>query len=327
MKTISISHISHGITKTGGFIHEQFLLEKLSEAFTKNGFDVKKKTIRTYHFFYGFGHIKLMWWSFKHATSDINIVVARSALSSIIRNIFSNRKTLIVLHYFDERDNKRLTLKWYYDLLFLVLSNFRLKNISIIAVAPFWVNYFEKKTDGNIPVFLFPNFFETKKYQPLISQQKIKQIHLGQYSWKNDPRIFELAKQLSDQGFRCYFSTLIKKEEGEFEGYDIVFEDTETYLKNMARSLYTLAFIGINEGWNRVAHESILVGTTLIGNNAGGLGDMLNESGSLIANEPQQFIDHILNNHRSHINQSFIDKYDEQNSGEFLKPIVEFLSK
>ena len=120
---------------------------------------------------------------------------------------------------------------------------------------------------------------------------------------------------------------MIKEEAGNFDGYDIVFEDRENYLKNMSQSLYTIAFIAINEGWNRVSHESILVGTTLIGNDAGGLGDLLNESGSLIANQTQQFIDHILNNHQTQVEQNFIQKYDEQNAENFLNPIVEFLKK
>jgi hypothetical protein len=327
LKTTSISHISHGITETGGYRHEHFFLEKLSEIFNRNNVAVEKKTIRAKQFFKGIAHIKLLWWGFIHSNADINITVARTALSSIVRNIVNQKKTLIILHYFDERDGKKFILKGYYKLLFWLLSNFNFKNVSIIVVAPFWKSYFENKVKNNVPVFLFPNFFDNEIYERFITLKKNKRINLGQYSWKNDHRIFDLAKQLSALGYECYFSSMIKEETGNFDGYDIVLEDRENYLKNMSQSLYTIAFIAINEGWNRVSHESILVGTTLIGNDAGGLGDLINESGSLIANQTQQFIDHILNNHQTHVEQNFIQKYDEQNAEIFLNPIVEFLKK
>ncbi|MFI5222259.1 MAG: glycosyltransferase, partial [Bacteroidia bacterium] len=90
-------------------------------------------------------------------------------------------------------------------------------------------------------------------------------------------------------------------------------------------SLYTLAFTGINEGWNRIAHESILAGTDVIGVDSGGLGDLLKESGSMIANSAEEFANQIFENKRSKINEDFIEKYDETNAGKFLESIVKFI--
>ncbi len=325
MKKLSISHISHGIAPTGGFRHEQFLLQQLSSHFKKNNIETEEKTIRANRFFSGLSQLKLLLLGFKKSTANINIVVARTALSAVLRNLFNQNKIIIVVHYFDKRDGKNLALKCYYACLFFILRNFTFKNISVVAVAPFWVTYFENKVNKNVPVFLFPNFFEVEKYTSYHTQQKPKQIHLGQYSFKNSKSIFELAKQLSLHGYRCYFSTMIKQEVGQFDGYDVVFEDYESYLINMSQSLYTLAFIGINEGWNRVAHESILVGTTLIGNDAGGLGDLIKESGSLLANDAEQFKQYILNQHQSVINKKFVERYDVNNATKFLQPIIDFI--
>lgn len=326
MKPLTISHISHGISETGGFKHEQFLLDKLSEHFNTNGQSVIKNTIRANRYFKGIAHLNLLWWSFVKSSADINIVVARTALSAILRNCFNNKKILIVLHYFDERDRKKIFLKWYYHVLFLVLSNIKFSNVAIVTVAPFWKDYFDKAVDKNIPVFYFPNFFKTSFYEKFIHPHKEKKINLGQFSWKNDARIFDLANQLSLIGYDCYFSTMIENEVGKFNGYEVKFENKETYLSNMASSLYTIAFIGINEGWNRLAHESILVGTTVIGNEAGGLGDLLKESSSLIANDVEQFIQLISGNNHSTIEKNFIKKYDEQQAAVFLSPIIDFLN-
>ena len=325
MKTISISHISHGTIETGGYRHEQFLVHSIANFLRKKNCAVNEKTIRAKKSFDGFEHLKLLWFGFVNSISDINIVVARVALPAIIRNLFTNRKLIIVLHYFDERDGKKQMLKWYYNLLFFVLQNIPSKNISIVVPSFFWFKYFNTKMKGNIPVFCFPNFFETENYFNYRTSEKLKQIHLGQFSWKNDKRIFELAKQLSAQGFRCYFSTMQKVEVGNFYDFEVVLEEHETYLERMSQSLYTIAFIGINEGWNRVAHESILVNTTLIGNNAGGLGDLIHESGSLMANEVNEFLNCINSTNHSSANKEFIEKYDVKNVEKFLTPITDFI--
>lgn len=326
MKTITVSHISHGILETGGFRHEQFLLNAISENLKKENYQVNNKTIRARKSFIGFDHLKLLWFGFINAVYDINFVVARIALPAMIRNLFTNRKILIVLHYFDERDGKKQSLKWYYHLLFFFLQNSSSKNVSIIVPSVYWVRYFEEKLNKNIPILLFPNFFETNKYLAFNAAKKSNRIHLGQYSWKNDQRIFELANELSVLGFDCYFSTMQKSEVGKFEHYNVVFEDHATYLQSMAESLYTVSFIKVNEGWNRVAHESILVGTTLIGNNAGGLGDLIKESGSLMANTVDDFVELIKSNTHSNCHKEFIEKYDVKNCDSFLKPITDFIN-
>lgn len=327
MKTFSIYHISHGIAPTGGFRHEEFLKTSIAAALKRDMQQVEEKTIRANRFFKGWAQLRLLWFGFINATATANIIVSRVALSSLIRNAFNNKKNIIVFHYFDERDGKGVLLRWYYALLFLILRNFKFTDTLIVVVAPFWLTYFNIKVTNRIPVFLFPNFFETEKYLKYRTGDKLKQIHLGQFSFKNDERVFELAKELSKQGYVCYFSTMIKDETGKFDGYEVRCEDYETYLSGMAKSLYTISFIKINEGWNRIAHESILVGTTLIANDAGGLGDLVKESGSLTANNVVGFLNHIANHNHPPVNASFIEKYDVKNAPEYIRPLIEFILK
>jgi glycosyltransferase involved in cell wall biosynthesis len=73
------------------------------------------------------------------------------------------------------------------------------------------------------------------------------------------------------------------------------FESPENYLQEMAASLYTLALPLFNEGWNRVAHESILVGTPVIGYPKGGLADLLKQSNSHMAHHKEDVLHIILN--------------------------------
>jgi hypothetical protein len=321
VKQLSIGHISHGIVNTGGYLLEQEMQQSLSDYFVSKGIKTEKKTVRANRFFKGFGHFKLLWWSFVNARFTINIVVSRSAISAVLRNLFTTNKVVIVFHNFDETDGKGLLLSWYYKLLFLYLSNSSSSKIAIVTVAPFWVDYFQQKVNGNIPVFLFPNLFDTQTYAAYHTQQKIKQIHLGQFSSKNDSHIFDLAAKLSEAGFRCYFTTLMQEEQCKTTHYEVRFVGPEQYLREMAESAYTLAFIGINEGWNRIAHESILVGTQLIGVNKGGLGNLITQSNSLVATNEDEFYALIVHEQKREIDPTFVKRYDTQTAQEWIQPL------
>src|SRR5690349_5275993 len=145
MKQISIRHISNGTVETGGFRHEQFLMEQLASAFEKAGRPVKKETIRYKRFLKGWQNLQLMLKGINDASADVNLVSARFALSSMLRDLFGKKRTLLVLHYFSEQDGKGLLLSWYYRILFFVLRNFYLRRTAVVAVAPYWADYFRSR--------------------------------------------------------------------------------------------------------------------------------------------------------------------------------------
>lgn len=324
MKALTIGHLSHGVAKTGGFKHEQQLLEALSAHYSKEQIACETTTKRANRYYNGLAHLKLQWWSFVHASFDINIVVGRCALSAILRNVLNTKKVLIVLHNYDEQDYNGAVLKTYYCLLFWMLRYLPFKHVALVAVAPFWVNYFNQKTQQNIPVFLFPNLFDQNAYTTYKTTLKKKQIHLGQFSLKNDQGVYALAKKLTQQGYTCYFTTLMEQEQGVFTDYEIRFGSFESYLTDMAESEYTLAYIAINEGWNRVAHESLLVGTPVIGVNKGGLGDLLTQSGSLIAETDDEFMEIIKQHKKAADPIRFLTTYDTQTLQSWVQPLAAF---
>jgi len=287
--SIKVKYISIGKYETGGYKHELFFAQQLAQFLTTKHEKCELIIERSNRFFENpFAYLKLFSLGLK-ANGNYNIVVARVAVFAMLRNLFTKNKVYIVLHNFDEDDSKSIWLKWYYHLLFFLLKNLPTKNISIVAVAPFWVSYFINKINNNIQVYLFPNFFDYNDYEKIVIEkpleiQKKKQIHLGQWSFKNHPDVFEVAKQLTAKGYYCYFSTNFKDFAKKTNDYKVVyFEHFEDYLVQMAISEFTLALTGINEGWNRVAHESILVGTPVIAYAKAGLLDLVNESKSYAA--------------------------------------------
>jgi hypothetical protein len=327
MDKVSFAYLSSGIIPTGGYRHEHFLFHSLTGYFSEKGTNVKSEVSRKEKYFHGLDNFRLLYWAWKKSEADVLVVPSRLALSAILRSIFSKKAILIVMHYFDERDGKRRMLRWYYTLLFGILRNVKIKGVAVVAVAPYWQQYFSTKFKGKVPVFHYPNFFKVKEYQKYKTNAKLKQVHLGQYSTKNDAAIFDLAKKLYEAGYFCYFTTMQEQEACRLEYYSVLYEPTEAYLTRMASSLYTVAFIRINEGWNRVAHESILVGTPVIGNDAGGLGDLLRESGSRVIADKNELLDTILKQDLPATHTDFEHKYDTSNVSLYLSPVVNFISK
>ncbi len=411
-----IKYISYGKYETGGYKHELFFAEQLQQFLNQKGEHVTLEIDRKNRFYTNpFAYIKLFLLGLT-ANANYNIVVARVALFAVLRNAFTQNKVYIVLHYFDKNDGKSFWLNLYYQALFFVLKNTKNKNISIVTVAPFWVQYFKEKTKNNIPIFYFPNFFDGEYYEKFIQKNsqfelensqfelknsqfersreqsnnvstpldmtvnpldmtatpldkskneldinsqfelknsqfernreqannvstpldmtatpldmtvnphyiknnKKKQIHLGQWSFKNHADVFEIAKHLTEQGYYCYFSTNFKDFASKTSTYEVVYFDKfENYLTQMALSEFTLALTGINEGWNRVAHESILVGTPVIAYAKAGLLNLINESKSIAANNIEEVLQ-AIENKNVQANPSLLAHYDIKNAADYL---------
>ena len=307
-------------------MHEHFLLKNLEDDLVKKNVKCACKELRRWQFFEGaLQHLELLFWAFKNGNGNINITVTRLALPVILKNLFNKNKTLIVWHYFDPKDGKKPGLKIYYRLLIFLLKFFGENKVGLIVVAEFWKNYFTIEL-GIKNVMLFPNFFEIKNYTSYKSDKKLNLVHLGQYSFKNDPEIYQLAKKLSKIGFECYFSTNDKTLVNKTEYYQIeYFEKFEDYLLKMSLSKYTLAMSFINEGWNRIAMESLLVGTQVIGYNKGGLGELLLGANALIAENADEVFQLIEAGESKPIYYPFLEKFDLANSPNFIQLISKFL--
>ncbi|MDI1232945.1 MAG: hypothetical protein PSX81_01545, partial [bacterium] len=79
--------------------------------------------------------------------------------------------------------------------------------------------------------------------------------------------------------------------------------------------------IKVNEGWNRTAHESLLVNTPVIGFKRGGLGDLLKQSNSVIVNSVEEAYNCIEGDVWVLPDEKFLEKYSIKNTTEYLKVI------
>lgn len=311
-----IRYLRHGNFLAGGARHEEFLVKKLKES-TQGKFEFESY-VNT-GIFKGLSNIWLFFWGYRMANTDVNIVVSRLAVGSIIRNLFNRKKTIIVMHYYDENDKKGLFLKLYYLLFFKLIRH---KNVAVVTVSDFYIKFFGKRTK----TFLFPNFFDVNYYKQFRTSRDRRKILLGQYSWKNDDSVFTLSEALTRIGYQCYFCTLDESLVKTTQNYSVKFFKFESYLTEMATSWCSISFSAVNEGWPRMVHESILVGTPVIGFDKGGLGDLLTESSSYIVSSVDEAIKLIeQENLENRASDQFIDKYDVSNSSKFIDPILKFI--
>lgn len=302
-----------------------FLAETLQKCLQEKSVLVRLSIERKNRLYEGvLSHFKLVWFGLTKANSKVNIVVARLGLSAIIRNAFNKNKTIVVIHNFDNRDGKSWILKGYYFLLFKAIKHSKPNKVMLVTVAQYWQNYFAQQ--GIKQCHVFYNFFQQHVYKKHVGSNKQKQIHLGQYSWKNDNTIKNLAENLHKLGYSCYFSTNNKIDEKESTAYyAIICEDFNAYLKRMSQCIYTLALTTINEGWNRVAHESMLVGTPVIGYATGGLGELLKGSNALIVTSANEALNIITKHKTQPINNVFLSTFYADNATEHIKPIVNWI--
>jgi len=317
-----ILYLSHGKTTTGGYLHEKYMAERLSQVLSL------PLTIKRYpRYFEGlFGHFQLLFKAFKDAKSDIIISVSRLSIPVILRNLLNNHPILLVWHYHDEQAKLSWFLKTWYTCSLFVIKQTSSSRCKVVVVAPFWKDYFSALL-GEDKICYFPNFFNHYYYQTFKETPKKNQIHLGQVSFKNSDDIDWIAIQLKLHGYHCYMSTHDpEKLQQNNPNYEIKYFDThEAYLTEMAASTYTLALPYFNEGWNRVAHESLLVGTDVIGYAKGGLGDLLTKAGALKAANREEVFRLIIEGIK--VKQSALIEFDTSNDKMYLDEIIDWIKK
>lgn len=319
---MKITYLSHGLNETGGYRHEKHLTETISEEINNCG--ICYKEIRFRKNYKGIiGWLKLFFNGFFNAKGDIIITVARLAWPVYFKTLFSKTKIILVLHNYDELDGKP---GLYYKLLnfFLSKAKTKYKRIKIVVVSKYWQNYlFDKK---NIESEVFYNYFENGKYLFFkdIVKKNPKQIHFGQWSEKIDKKAYHLLwHELKQLGFTCYFSSNVKV--GRTDLPVEYFQHTEAYLKKMALSKFTVILNKVNEGWNRVAHESLLCGTQVITNDDAGPKELIGIANGYFETEINSIVEIIKSVELKTIDFEALEQFDIKNSKLRIDKIVNWI--
>lgn len=269
------------------------------------------------------GFVRLWRYAFNQAGAGVNLTVQRLFVPVLLKGLFTRSKTLVVLHHYDKREPLSPLYHWNFRLLVWLLK-IGYRNAAVVVVAPYWENLLKQLGIGHDKVFTFPNLFNPTMYQPTPGVTKKKQVYLGQHGAKQHPMIHEIAKALQAHGYTCYYTTPFPEQAQPEAAVPVWCLSHQAYLQALQESVYTVCVSAFNEGWNRIAHESLLAGTPVVGNFAGGLGNLLQQAEQVLVTNANEAVSVILQNRNMHIPSAFIERYHIQQISYYAKPIVAF---
>jgi glycosyltransferase involved in cell wall biosynthesis len=272
------------------------------------------------------GFLLLWYYAFKHANGTINLTVQRMALPVLLMGILRRSKTIVVLHHYDRKEKN----SWFYHInmkLLIYLLKIDTQKLRVVVVAQYWKDWLIQKGIKQSNIDVIPNLFDDKIYEDVkTTTLKKQQIYLGQFGAKQHPLVFEIAKELTTLGYYCFFTIPKSNEVITHQNYEVKQLTFDEYLKELASSLYTVCLTSFNEGWNRTAHESLLLGTPVIGNNAGGLGQLLREANQPIISTKEEVVALILQKKKIYIPDVFLKQYHINQFSYYAQPLVAYCS-
>ena len=148
-------------------------------------------------------------------------------------------------------------------------------------------------------------------------------IYIGKNSIVKTHRTHQLIKKLSDK-HQIVTTGKIKEFEGPIN-LDLTFDD---YVNLLSYSSLTLLLTPFEEGWSRIAHESVLCGTPVIGNGSGGMKELLDLANQIIIKSDNNLFEEIKSivEYRKRVdksNQEKIKKFDMKYFKEEWMKVIE----
>ncbi|MBL7810916.1 MAG: hypothetical protein JNL57_01715 [Bacteroidetes bacterium] len=321
----SILYLSQGPEGTGGHRHERVFCETLAgewnhcrDCFTEKRFTRVYKGI--------FGWIRLGFAAFSAAkNAECIVTTARLAWPVWFRIRLSRSRMIVILHNYDPKDGKP---GLYHFLLrkFVKTAAAYPDRMRIVCVSKYWQNVFEKIADKPFKPVVFPNLFVTEKYlfYRNIVKKNPRLIHLGMWSEKLDIKAcYLLVNALTERGYVPYFSTPDSGVKCDFPlSY---FATHEAYLKQMALSNCTIVANSVNEGWNRVVHESFLVGTQVLAMGGAGMEELVKTANGCWCHSVDEILNAVEHIQTREINAAALEIYNLRTAEKWSQPIVQWL--
>jgi len=250
---------------------------------------------------------------FKSNAKDISILDYNIASNLINKTNYNNLIT--IFHHFDTENvkKKKKRIKKFNRFLSICINN----NVLVVVVSQYWKEKLLSYGIKNIKVIY--NSFNTKLYVA----SKAKKQFLKYYGLENKPivyigknsnaktySIYNQIKNLSDK-----YQVVTTGSTKEFNGPIHLDLNLLDYINLLYHSSVTVLLTPFNEGWSRIAHESILCGTPVIGRESGGMKELLELTDQKIIKTDEnlfQEVEHIIES-KKRIDKSCqekIKKYD-----------------
>ena len=149
----------------------------------------------------------------------------------------------------------------------------------IVTVSEYWKKKLNSYGCHNVRVI--HNSYDVNTYN--IKQSEAMEV-LKKYKIPTDKPIIYIGNALKEKGAIQVYNALKNQNytlimTGNSNQLDIpvrcIYFDEKDYRKFLKATDLVITMSLMNEGWNRIAHEAMLVGTPVIGNGSGGMSDLL----------------------------------------------------
>ena len=258
-------------------------------ALKERGFDIAEEKAFTSYLGKGFTYINALYTYFLKSScvSEIDIMDYEVATWCSARH---RGKRIVIMFHFDLNETEKKRKHQFFFNRFLKNA----KNAKVIVIAQYWKNYLEALGLNDIEVIYCA--YDVERYKRYLS----KEDFLEKYGLPDKPIIY-LGKNSIPKTWDAY--NTIKPLEKDylivttghmrnFNGpihLDLNFEDYCSFLHFCSVTLLLPRFA---EGWSRIAHESLICGSPVIGNGKGGMRELLENANQPIPgeNNPREII-------------------------------------
>ena len=293
MKKIAWVKISS--RKYGGVAYEETAQEIL-----RSDFEVEPVRINSRIFKRGYLRAPEVFFNLLRLKGEKNLWVRDS--NTIITLPFDRTrgKNLAVIHHIDFSQSK-FPFK-IIDFFIEKMIYHGLKSADmIVTVSEYWRNHFVEKGYSNVQKIY--NCFDMANFN--ISKEEAEYFK-KEYKLEGKPIVYlgspQRAKGVLEscevlKGLDCY---LVTSGEPLVEARALNLQlEYKDYLRLMKAASVVVQMSKFKEGWCRIAHEAMLLGTPVIGSGRGGMGELLERGGQIICkdfNQLRERIEYLLNN-------------------------------
>jgi len=269
---------------TGGNIYNRMVFDVLKN----RGFDIVEKKGYTPYHGKGFTYLNALYAYLGSATSAYSRSVELDIMDYSAASWCSRRhraKRVIIMFHFDLEETKKKKKHQFFFNRFLKNA----QNAQIVVISQYWKNYLLSLGLGNIEVIYCA--YDVGRYKQYISKQDFLQkfglpdkpiIYLGKNSKPKTLNAYKIVKSLEND--YLIITTGPKKE---FNGPVHLDLNFNAYSSLLHFCTVTLLLPKFSEGWSRIAHESLICGTPVIGNGRGGMRELLEKTNQIISDENQ----------------------------------------
>ncbi len=264
--------------KYGGTIYEEMVDQAIAE---RHDLKVLRYQYRWRKPFRYFEIINLFFFYLK--SNNQNGIIIRNLETCM----WPSRKPTIYLVFHVDWNYSGLFSKFIQMWTWFVFGTLTPKNQPVVVISQFWKDFLIQKGFTNVHLIYCAfdeqeyNVTETEVNDFLVRKnlQNKKIIYIGNPQKKKGVDIaYNALKELKVE--------LVCSGEGDIElpvrYLKLNFKD---YLCLLRASTVVMTLSRFKEGWNRVAHEALLMGTPVIGSGRGGMGELLRQTDQKIIND------------------------------------------